>query len=483
MFRTFCFPEPTLEFGDGGRHIDPRIGLLDYGPLQPSLGDVIRVGVIGTGETIEGFSRFIDRAREGIEAKRGKDGGPHPRPNLFPPFPGLRNQNPFRCDFRTNDDLQRIIPLADIRRITGIGRQDEAVEAAVDLFAENMRVMLEGSSQPDVIVVALPVDLIQKLVNARATDGSPDADDDDPVNFRDMLKARALKLKTPTQIVWPTLWDDHAKIPRKLKSTLRVVQDPATRAWNLLNALFYKAGRAPWRLPVADDAFKITFLGIGFYRDLTGRNMMTSTAQMFDERGRGLILRGAKARHSKNDRHLYLERGDAYQLVRASLEEYRRQHMHLPARMVIMKTARFEEAEADGMLEAAREMGVSMNDLVWISENAHQVLMREGNYPPLRGSAVELGGELMLYSRGSVPWYRTYPGMRTPNPLLVRPYLLDSALPAIGQEILGLTKMNWNTTQFDQSLPIPIRAARQVGQVLKHVSDAEVTRSDYRFYI
>ena len=27
MFRTFCFSEPALEFGDGGRHIDPRIGL------------------------------------------------------------------------------------------------------------------------------------------------------------------------------------------------------------------------------------------------------------------------------------------------------------------------------------------------------------------------------------------------------------------------------------------------------------------------
>ena len=31
----------------------------------------------------------------------------------------------------------------------------------------------------------------------------------------------------------------------KLNGTDRRVQDPATRAWNLLNALFYKAGRAP----------------------------------------------------------------------------------------------------------------------------------------------------------------------------------------------------------------------------------------------
>ena len=29
--------------------------------------------------------------------------------------------------------------------------------------------------------------------------------------------------------------------------------------------------------------------------------------------------------------------------------------------------------------------------------------------------------------------------------------------------------MNWNSPQFDGALPIPIRAARQVGKVLKHV--------------
>jgi hypothetical protein len=27
-------PEPLLEFGDAGRHVDPRVGLIEYGPLQ-----------------------------------------------------------------------------------------------------------------------------------------------------------------------------------------------------------------------------------------------------------------------------------------------------------------------------------------------------------------------------------------------------------------------------------------------------------------
>jgi hypothetical protein len=49
--------------------------------------------------------------------------------------------------------------------------------------------------------------------------------------------------------------------------------------------------------------------------------------------------------------------------------------------------------------------------------------------------------------------------------------------------VLALTKMNWNSTQFDGALPIPIRAARQVGRVLKHVSYGEREQSDYPFYM
>lgn len=471
-------PEPRLEFGDGGLHLDPRAGLMEYGPLQPMLGDVIRIGVIGTGETVQGFSSFLDRCRAGIA---GKDS---PRVNLFPPFPGLQNQNPFRCAFETESSLQRLIPNSDIRRIAGLPKQNDAVEAAVELFADHTRFMLEGSSKPDVVVAALPAELIAKIVNAKAGGGSEEQDDaSDPLNFRDMYKARALLMHAPTQVVWPTLWDDGAKIPRKIRKTIRKVQDPATRAWNILNAMFYKAGRVPWRLPTKEDDYKATFLGIGFYRDLGGRRLMTSTAQMFDERGRGLILRGGKALHDKNDRHPYMERGDAYQLVARSLQEYKAQHGHLPARLVVMKTAMYDAAEADGIMQAAADAGIMLCDVIWVSENPNQFLMREGNYPPLRGTAVELGGDLMLYTRGSVPWYRTWPGQRTPHPLLLRPFSCDTPLIQIGEEMLGLSKMNWNSTQFDQALPIPIRAARQVGKILKHVSDAQIERSDYRFYI
>ena len=42
-------------FGGGGRPIHLRIGIMDFEPLQPGTGDKVRIAVIGTAETVEGF--------------------------------------------------------------------------------------------------------------------------------------------------------------------------------------------------------------------------------------------------------------------------------------------------------------------------------------------------------------------------------------------------------------------------------------------
>jgi hypothetical protein len=130
MFNPKVLPEPLLEFGDAGCHIDPRVGLIDYGPLQPIAGDRVRIGAIGTAETADGFPQFIERCQTGIEGKKS------PLTNLYPPFPEIGNQNPFRCTFEVDAAARRIIPVRDIERIVVIPKQSDAVRAAAELFAE-----------------------------------------------------------------------------------------------------------------------------------------------------------------------------------------------------------------------------------------------------------------------------------------------------------------------------------------------------------
>jgi hypothetical protein len=58
----------------------------------------------------------------------------------------------------------------------------------------------------------------------------------------------------------------------------------------------------------------------------------------------------------------------------------------------------------------------------------------------------------------------------------------DSALPRLAEEVLALTKVNWNTTQFDQKFPAPIKATREVGRILKHIEYGTPTSPDFRKY-
>jgi hypothetical protein len=46
----------------------------------------------------------------------------------------------------------------------------------------------------------------------------------------------------------------------------------------------------------------------------------------------------------------------------------------------------------------------------------------------------------------------------------------ESTLAELGRETLTLSKMNWNSMQFNGSLLITLRASRGVGRVLKQMS-------------
>jgi len=92
-FKTKIFPEPELEFGGQYHHPDPRLGLLQAGPLQTNLGDTIKVGVVGSALTVERSGEFLNAIEDGFEGKTEK------HPNLHPNFPGLRNQHPYRSRF------------------------------------------------------------------------------------------------------------------------------------------------------------------------------------------------------------------------------------------------------------------------------------------------------------------------------------------------------------------------------------------------
>ncbi len=73
--------------------------------------------------------------------------------------------------------------------------------------------------------------------------------------------------------------------------------------------------------------------------------------------------------------------------------------------------------------------------------------------------------------------------MYVPRPLEFLVARSETPLEQLAKEVLSLSKLNWNNTQFDGGEPITLRAARRVGDILKCVPDGGVVQPSYRFYI
>jgi hypothetical protein len=496
-FSLSHFPEPLLEFAGNGRHVDVRFGLMDFGPVDFSTDRTkeVRLGVVGSSQTIGKFGDWLRRCESGIPAKNSR------QPNLFPAFPGSTILGPFRCSFEVSDRHVRTLGAQTIARIVSEKDDDVAVALAVETFANEIRDLAEQDRPPQVVICTLPVEIIERVTNMRSAadddewekDAGDEAEPEEaPVldrqieNFRGALKAATLALRVPIQIVWPTTYDNDAVVKRKLAEfSTRKVQDEATRAWNFFCALYYKAGGTPWRMIRDQREFSATFMGVSFFEGLDGSSLQTSSAQLFDERGEGLILKGGPGLKDKTDRQPYLSATDAFDLTRTALQSYKREHGNYPARLVVHKTSRFHPEEREGFQKAIEQSEIEIADFIWMPRRSAVRLFRNGVYPPLRGTALRLDDEqTILYTRGSVDFFRTYPGMYVPNPLVLHAQRRDTPdWNLLIKETLALTKMNWNGTQFDGALPITLKAARQVGDILKYVPDDTVPDPRYRFYM
>jgi len=229
---------------------------------------------------------------------------------------------------------------------------------------------------------------------------------------------------------------------------VREIQDEATRAWNFYSALYYKAGGIPWRLVRESTDISTCFVGISFYEDPTSETLRTSVAQVFNERGEGMVVRGGPAQLEERDRSPHLPADDSQRLLMSAVEAYRREHRTLPARVVCHKSSYFTPEELQGCGDAVRELKLDAYDLLSLRRSGIR-LYRTGRYPPLRGTAILHSDGCLLYTQGSVDFYRCYPGLYVPRTIEVKLDYAEQGELTLMTELLALTKMNWNSTGLE----------------------------------
>ena len=462
---TDWLDEPGLRFNESGVHHDPKTGIALYGPLGLSNGThpgQVHVGLIGT-------DPGVNAARELLEEYAGGVSGS----DSITPFPGCDSETGYRSTLNFSDKTSQRLTVNELREVTETKKSRDRFESALTLLDEKLRVLTGRDVPLDYVMVVIPDDLYRR---ARATDYK----DGGPVHrdLRRAFKSYAMTRERPTQLI------RESTIVRP--ESARSLDHPATVAWNLFTGLYFKAGGTPWAPTGLSPGS--CFVGVSFYRPIgDATHMRASVAQAFDENGNGWVLRGGEFpwNEARDGRQPHLPPDLARELIVRSIAKYREEINSSPTRVVIHKESRFSEGERNAFADAIRaELGRAATfDLVGLRRTSDIRLVREGRYPPLRGTLARVGDRNFLYSTGYLPRLGQYPHGHVPSPIEIVDHYGDADPRRIFEEILALTKLNWNSAGYAETLPITLRFSRLVGDVLREVPPDRTPHPRYAFYM
>jgi len=82
-----------------------------------------------------------------------------------------------------------------------------------------------------------------------------------------------------------------------------------------------------------------------------------------------------------------------------------------------------------------------------------------------------------------VQFFETSPSLYVPRPFEFTVAQAETPTEQLAREMLSLSKLNWNNTQFDGGEPITVRAARHVGDILKCIPEGGTMQPSFRFYM
>jgi hypothetical protein len=88
-----------------------------------------------------------------------------------------------------------------------------------------------------------------------------------------------------------------------------------------------------------------------------------------------------------------------------------------------------------------------------------------------------------LFTTGYTPRLDTYMGPDTPNPVIVRVSRGECSLNTVLADVLALTKINFNSCLHNDRMPVTIRFANAVGDVLIAAPVDGEPRLPFKFYI
>ena len=481
--RIILIKEPDLFFGKNLKCLDPQVGLLNFGPHGGSSSEEapkisIRTGIVGTQRSIDKTKVWLDRLKFRIHAEqrskteyKGID------------FPGLRADGPLRFEIAIDDNCCAEIDRGFVRDLEALDRK-ERISVTLKQYCRKFDDLKDAHPSPQILLLPLDDDILRlckephqktdKIVYQHREFGDPSSSLAEIFDFHNYLKAQASLRNFTTQLISPkTLMFSEEK------------QSAALIAWNFSVALYYKATGVPWKLADIDDI--TCYIGVSFYNEIShsGKNVRASIAQVYLRRGESQVIRGEAFEWNEEmeKRNVRLTSQQMEKIIRDSIVLFQRQRGILPKRVVVHKSSRFSDEEIAGCQKACEN--IDSLDIVFVREFPGFRAYHDGfDYPVVRGTGIINTTEALLFTSGYVPALATYPGPSVPRPLHLICQRLDSSIETVCADIMGLTKLDWNSSTFYTRMPVTIGVSRKVGEVMAEMvaSQGEPPNS-YKFFM
>ena len=516
--------EPKIKFGDNQLAIDPRDGLILYGPYE-KWGKKFRfnchsvvAGLIGAKESLQKFKRFVSQIKKPIiSTKRNKRGQIVSNEIQRPSFPGF--EAVFNIHWPEDPEIFKEISSLIIEEIFATEKNRRIrTSKIVDLYLNQMlKVSKEQDSDINIWFVIVPrkiynncrskkgfgrdfskktIDLLtnkyqlplfseEEMYGAKISDFFESSSD-----FHHLLKARANHegINVPIQIiVEPKLEFRDIERNKVFSPDMK-----AHFAWSLSTTLYYKLGKKPWKL--ANIREGVCYLGMVFkrFQNQTNKNLVCSAAQLFMDDGDGTVFRGNNGLWlSENEHEFHLDEKEAFNLMNLALNDYfDNNNKQYPKELFIHGRAKFTDNEWKGFQLAIKNHKTDTTLIgIIIKDQAPLKLFRDvenetSNYGVMRGTAIIIDeNEAYLFTRGFIPRLNSSNSLEIPNPLHVKITKGQIDIDTVLQDIMALTKVNYNSCIYGDGKPVTLRFSDSIGSILTATNHWKAEKRQFKFYI
>lgn len=497
--------EPLLEFRHGQRVVDPHAGLALFGPYDADSSarpGQITYGVVGRPQGITLFDAFSERiTRPIVSQSYGNPDEDRKAQLLWPPFPGF--DAAFGSIWPSMSAWKHII---DSEKLLTAAAHNDRYRRAYDvatMYKAAIGIASERDEKFGLIVCVVPEEVWvncrplsrvtggqgvgtskkERQIRRQQADlfGTYESEEYEmSVDFRRQLKARVMEFNIPIQII-----RESTLLLREPEPTdARGITTLSDRAWNLSTAFYYKAGGKPWRLATAREG--VCYVGLAFRQSEIEGDERTAccAAQMFLDTGDGVVFRGEFGPwYSARDDQFHLNKAEAEHLLGGVIDAYKKQGGATLTEIFLHSRSTINDEEFAGYKKACPD-GVKLVGVRVRRDSQGLRLYRPGKWPVLRGTVWVLNSRTaFLWAAGFKPSFLSYDGWEVPVPLRLDVEHGEADIRQVSQDVLGLTKLNYNACRLGDAAPVTVKFSDQVGEILIGNPKIKARNPSFKYYI